>query len=72
MLVADGALVSSEEPTFEKRNDTVDAGKQMLPCGLMFLDLTIMRIALQSNVGRQSVRTNVTFRQLCGTALAAD
>ena len=54
-ILGNGTLMSTHYPTFEKRDDAVDTGEQMLALGLATLDLPIVKIPFQPQVGRQPI-----------------
>ena len=62
IFVADGSLMGSQEPAFEQGYHTMDMGKQMFANRLTTLDLPIVEVAFQTQVGRQSVGANRTAR----------
>jgi hypothetical protein len=60
MLVPDGPLVGAEQPAFEQGNHPMHARQQMLAFALATSSAAVVDIALQPQVGIQTVVSHRT------------
>ena len=74
VILANGTLVRTQQPTLQKRDDRVHSWQQMSALGLTALDEPIVKITLQTQVRRQAIGLHraARFDHLSDEAMQTD